>query len=744
MHENAVAQLIETKQKEIDKFCTDGIKAFKGLVQQEDFDKASSQLDELKKYEKYLPDGSKTQNLQSELDAKKIERKKRFEKAVTDTGTAIGNADFVSADKYIEIARAVDPNDPTVKQFGKDIQRGKDQAAIEDIIKNNGDLIIALAKLDDIKKVEPGHKSIEVLAGKIAAEDAHRKLLASIDQELTSLQAGTGDLGKVTPLVEKLAASDPTRKPREEKAKSARAEFDKLTASIREHLAANADFVAVGESLKAAEKIWRTNPDLPGLSKSLDAANAAYATLIGEIKTDVVPDLANAESKLTRARAMKPADALVKECDGLIAAEKAFRLRLDSMEAAVAQVDKKEDFDAVKKELDDCAAYRKDKRVEAAAAQYDTKFKAYKEKILVANIGKLKSELQELGAYGNGGAYTAWEQRLNEVAAGAPADARLSELRSAYQSKWDIEEARSVIGHARRLVKSEQDYQSGKLGLKELEAQLIASETKFQGETAFAKQREIVDKAKANLKQKMTQVADMIAQKQNLDTAQTTLTEIKAAYPGFEGTDKAERDVTALKAFFDGEVKDLTTKLAADGSLEKLDDRIARNVQMYPRDPEIQALKKKLSDRTESFAKSLATIAQESQDGDLEHARAELAKVSPLFPSEPQLPKLATVLKEAQEGVLKELVDVEKVIDKSALEKVNFVKAGDDMARFKKRLPTDKEVARVEEKRLKIVKDVEDTIPDIEKTLALPAAYDTLAKGPRMAFDLSSGTHRAE
>ena len=50
------------------------------------------------------------------------------------------------------------------------------------------------------------------------------------------------------------------------------------------------------------------------------------------------------------------------------------------------------------------------------------------------------------------------------------------------------------------------------------------------------------------------------------------------------------------------------------------------------------------------------------------------------------------------------------------------------MTRILKRLPTDKDVAKVEAKRAKIVKDVEATIPDIEQTLALATTAGTLQK----------------
>src|SRR5579862_423000 len=734
--ETEVNALIKDEQDKLKKSFDTSISNFRKYVKDEDFVRANAELDGLKEVLKgkeeqlkqYLPE--KTETLQGELDAAKRNRQLRFDKALQDTQQALNKLDFASADRTIEVARAIDEKNATVVQLGKDIRRIKAETAIEDAVKNGGDLDGARTRLDEIKQIEPGHASIAMLGDKIAKEDAHRKLLANIDKELSALDAGAGDLGNVTPLVEKLASDDPTRKPREEKAKSARAEFDKFIANAKQHLDSNSDVPVAEEALKSAEKIWRTNAELPSLQKSMLEANNKFESLIQSVKADFVKKLSDAETKLATARQMKPREASLKDCDALIAGEKAFRGRLDKLEAALGEVDKIENFDVVGKEVDACLGVRNDERTAAAKAQYDTKYKAYQEKLRAASIAKWSSDLTALGPFGDGSAYDAIEKRLNEIAAAVPNDPRNVQMRTAYQSKWDIEEAKSVIGHAGRLKKATEDYQGGVLGLKELETKLIASETTFPGEKAFAKQRELVDRVKGELKQKVASVSDLISKSADLDRAIALLDEVTKAYPNFEGTAQADKALTELKSTYDKETKTLSPKLAAGEELEKIGERIQKCSQMFPRDAASQALVQKMADWKESFKKSIASVNAGAESGNLEAAKKDLDKAALLFPSDAQIPKLDKEIKDQTDSVQKELVEVEKFLDKNVFVEIgSFPKASDDVTRFVRRLPSDAGVARVDGKRQKIIKETEALIPEIEKALASPfTVYETMSQ----------------
>ena len=665
------------------------------------------------------------------------ERVRVLDQAFLGIATSLAGNRLSDAEEWLAKAKklAVKESETTeVAKQSKAVFREKHIAEIKSILGDaKRDVSEANQQLSEIKASEPGHAVIAELGALIAVETKRREVVKSLDEKITQLKAGTGDLGDVNALLAELKVEDPDRVAREKMSKQALSDFNTALNGAKQHIRDNADLGAAEAALAAATRIWKSSPELTAQRTLLASANDGFKTLVGDVKNSVASNLSEAEAMLARARKIRPDSADIKECDGLVAAEKTLQGRIAALQSGVTRPESQKEFDDFKIELDACIALRKDARLDSVKAVYETRLKEHREKLLVAALGQLNGELKELGAYGDGALYKAFQQRMEKVAGGAADDARVIALMNSFAQKNKDAEEKSVFGVGRNLEAKSVAFQNKSITLKQFEDEVISAEGKFAA-SAFAKQRKVMEDGKNLLTQKLAEANAIVREKANLDAAQSIVSEIDATYPALDGLAATRQQIAELNTAYAADVQAMRAKLDAaqtkGGNLEGLEDTLARSLKLHPQDIALSAIQKSFAPLKEAFANVLASIPAASESGNVDDADKKLNEVSKLFPNDAGIPKAKQQLSDARVSLQKELTAAEPVLADPA--KGDFKSASAVLDRVQKRIPADTQVAKLTDSRKKTLAENERMISDLTEMLSISLTDQSLKKSQEM------------
>jgi len=715
-------------------------------VKLDDFDDAQSQLERLAKYKAYLQNDKKDETKQlrqtyahaeSDLARAKADQLKRLNDSLATANKALGEKNLKLAEEKFLQAKKIAPQDANVLSLRKNLTCTEREGEIDAAFANNGSLAEVRAGIEEIRSLDPKRPSLAALDTRLAREEALRKTIADLDNELANVQAGAGDLGNALKLVASLPDGHPARAVHQPQIDAARGNFERHATAVREALKTE-DLAAAQTQLTAAGRVWASNPDMTALKAAFAEAQTRFDGLVSAAQNEVVTDLAAAKSKFAHAQKMRPNDARVSTLERTIALEERFLSRLAAVKASVEQLDAARNYAEVGRTLKDLHDERNDARLTAVQTIFDQKYAAYLEARRKQDLATIQSELAKLGPWGDIGApYTEFEARFEKYKADYPNEVTLPELAKTFKNKRTTAEYESLPAYASRLNDSLNAYRNGKIGLKDFEQAVALSVAKYpQG---FAGQQAVLKKETDSLQEQLDGAAQLLKAKDNLEQVQAIVAKVKLLYPDFGNSPELERQLGALKGPFEKEILALPETLKNQTDLEAAVEFLKSAHKMFPHDARLPAFDTQLDALNTDCDAKLARVKGACDGGNLDLARVEFDAAAAMFPSRPGLKDLKERLLSVRKRVAEtDIPELQKQFATAELAKEgNFDKASLRLAELTKRIPSDPRLtdleeqrkayaAKLEEERLARELKAGELTAEIEKIIA--GAYDPSAK----------------